>query len=85
MTVCTHVVITFRAAGSGTTSPIINLDLNTAALTRFQDAIARMYVGRLERIVLFGSWACGDFREDYGDDIAAFLGDRGVLGPSQDL
>ncbi len=44
-----------------------------------------MYVGRLERIVLFGSWACGDFREDYGDDIAAFLGDRGVLGPSQDL
>jgi predicted nucleotidyltransferase len=46
-------------------------------LSRFRDAVARTYGARLERLVLFGSRARGDFRPDSDYDIAVFLRDMG--------
>jgi predicted nucleotidyltransferase len=42
-------------------------------LRRFRDAVAALYGDRLERIVLFGSRARGDAREDSDYDVAVFL------------
>jgi predicted nucleotidyltransferase len=42
-------------------------------LTRFRAALAETYGDRLERAVLFGSRARGDFRPDSDYDIAVFI------------
>ena len=47
-------------------------------LHRFRSAVADLYGDRLERIVLFGSRARGDFRPDSDYDVAVFV--RGLGG-----
>ena len=42
-------------------------------LTRVRDALAALYGDNIDRIVLFGSRARGDAREDSDYDIAVFL------------
>ena len=42
-------------------------------LKRFRAALARLYGDRIERVVLFGSRARGDAREDADYDVAVFL------------
>jgi hypothetical protein len=42
-------------------------------LVRFRSAVAQAYGDRLDRAVLFGSRARGDFRPDSDCDIAAFI------------
>jgi uncharacterized protein len=44
-------------------------------LRRFRAALDAMYGARLERVVLFGSRARGDAREDSDYDVAVFLRD----------
>jgi predicted nucleotidyltransferase len=44
-------------------------------LRRFRAALAKTYGDRLERAVLFGSRARGDFRPDSDYDIAVFIRD----------
>jgi predicted nucleotidyltransferase len=44
-------------------------------LQRFRAAVTEVYGDRLERVVLFGSHARGDAREDSDYDIAVFLRD----------
>jgi uncharacterized protein len=44
-------------------------------LKRFRIALDEMYGDRLERVVLFGSRARGDAREDSDYDVAVFLKD----------
>jgi predicted nucleotidyltransferase len=44
-------------------------------LMRFRAALAELYCGRLERVVLFGSQARGDARGDSDYDVAVFLKD----------
>jgi predicted nucleotidyltransferase len=44
-------------------------------LIRLRDALDRMYGDRLERVVLYGSRARGDAREDSDYDVAVFLRD----------
>jgi predicted nucleotidyltransferase len=44
-------------------------------LVRFRAALAELYGGRLERVVLFGSRARGDARGDSDYDVAVFLKD----------
>lgn len=46
--------------------------------TRFRQAIADIYGDRLDRVILSGSRARGDFRPDSDYDIAVFL--RGMGG-----
>jgi predicted nucleotidyltransferase len=46
-------------------------------LRRFRAALDRMYGDRLERVVLFGSRARGDAREDSDYDVAVFIEDPG--------
>jgi len=46
-------------------------------LKRFRAALAKLYGDRLERVVLFGSRARGDAREDSDYDIAVFIRDIG--------
>jgi predicted nucleotidyltransferase len=48
-------------------------------LDRFRDAVAQAYGQRLERLVLFGSRARGDFRADSDYDVAVFLHDMGGI------
>jgi len=48
-------------------------------LKRFRAALAELYGGRLERVVLFGSRARGDAREDSDYDVAVFIKDPGTL------
>jgi uncharacterized protein len=47
----------------------------TPVLKRFRAALDDMYGERLERVVLFGSRARGDAREDSDDDVTVFLRD----------
>ncbi len=49
-------------------------------LSRFRDAVAETYGERLERVVLFGSRARGDFRPDSDYDVAVFLREMGGVG-----
>jgi predicted nucleotidyltransferase len=42
-------------------------------LRRFRDAVAELYGPALDRVVLFGSRARGDAREDSDYDVAVFL------------
>jgi uncharacterized protein len=44
-------------------------------LKRFRAALDRLYGDRLERVVLFGSRARGDARDDSDYDIAVFIRD----------
>jgi uncharacterized protein len=49
--------------------------LDDPILRRFREALNALYGDRIERIVLFGSRARGDAREDSDYDIAVFLND----------
>lgn len=49
--------------------------LNDPILKRFRAALDQMYGEQLERVVLFGSRARGDAREDSDYDVAVFLRD----------
>jgi len=48
-------------------------------LIRFRAALDALYGERLERVVLFGSRARGDHREDSDYDIAVFIDSPGPL------
>jgi uncharacterized protein len=48
---------------------------NDPVLKRFRAALDEVYGGRLERVVLFGSRARGDARDDSDYDIAVFVKD----------
>jgi predicted nucleotidyltransferase len=48
---------------------------NDPILSRFRAALAETYGDRLERAVLFGSRARGDYRPDSDYDIAVFIRD----------
>ncbi len=48
-------------------------------LRRFRAAVGEAYGDRLERVVLFGSRARGDYRADSDYDIAVFIKDPGDL------
>jgi predicted nucleotidyltransferase len=52
-------------------------ETETAVLTRFRQALSDAYGERLERVVLFGSRARGDAREDSDYDIAVFIYNQG--------
>ncbi len=58
-------------------------------LGRFRNAVDERLGARVERIVLFGSRARGDFRDDSDYDVAVFLRDMGdlwdELGPLADI
>ena len=47
-------------------------------LTRFRAALDALYGSRLERVVLFGSRARGEARQDSDYDVAVFLRDLGI-------
>lgn len=49
-------------------------------LTRFRTALTNLYGGRVERAVLYGSRARGDFRQDSDYDVAVFLTDMPSRG-----
>lgn len=49
--------------------------LNDPILKRFRAALDQLYGDRIERVVLYGSRARGDQREDSDYDIAVFLHD----------
>jgi predicted nucleotidyltransferase len=49
-------------------------------LSRFRAALDKIYGDRLERVVLYGSRACGDERPDSDYDIAVFIDDPDSLG-----
>jgi hypothetical protein len=49
--------------------------LSDPVLVRFRAALDALYGDRIERVVLFGSRARGDAREDSDYDIAVFLRD----------
>jgi uncharacterized protein len=49
--------------------------LSDPILARFRAALDKLYGGRLERVVLFGSRARGDARPDSDYDVAVFLRD----------
>jgi uncharacterized protein len=53
-------------------------------LKRFRAALDEIYRDRLERVVLFGSRARGDAREDSDYDIAVFVKDLGQLSGELD-
>ena len=46
-------------------------------VTRFRDAVRKLYGDKIERIVLYGSRARGDARPDSDYDIAVFLRNAG--------
>jgi predicted nucleotidyltransferase len=49
--------------------------ISNPVITRFRDAVTEIYGDRIERVVLFGSRARGDARDDSDYDIAVFLRD----------
>jgi predicted nucleotidyltransferase len=49
--------------------------INDPILERFRAALDALYGDRLERVVLYGSRARGDAREDSDYDVAVFLHD----------
>ena len=49
--------------------------LDDPILRRFRDALDALYGDRIERVVLYGSRARGDFHEESDYDIAVFLHD----------
>jgi predicted nucleotidyltransferase len=51
---------------------------NDPILSRFRAALAETYGDRLERAVLFGSRARGDFQPDSDYDVAVFIRDPGA-------
>jgi uncharacterized protein len=53
-------------------------------LRRFRAALDEIYGDRLERVVLFGSRARGDARDDSDYDIAVFIKDLGPLSSELD-
>ena len=53
-------------------------------LTRFRSAIDVAYGERVERVVLFGSRARGDARQDSDYDVAIFLRDFSGIGSEMD-
>ena len=53
-------------------------------LKRFRAALGEAYGNRLERVVLFGSRARGDAREDSDYDVAVFLKDLTDRWPELD-
>ena len=53
-------------------------------LKRFRGALDDIYGSRLERVVLFGSRARGDAREDSDYDVAVFIKDLGSLSRELD-
>jgi predicted nucleotidyltransferase len=51
--------------------------LDDPILKRFRAALDELYGDRIERVVLYGSRARGDHREDSDYDVAVFLHDLG--------
>jgi predicted nucleotidyltransferase len=51
--------------------------LDDPVLKRFRTALDQLYGDRIERVVLYGSRARGDHREDSDYDVAVFLHDLG--------
>ena len=49
--------------------------ISNPVIMRFRDAVTGIYGDRIERVVLFGSRARGDARDDSDYDIAVFLRD----------
>jgi predicted nucleotidyltransferase len=58
--------------------------VNDPLLKRLRSALEAIYGSRLERVVLFGSRARGDAREDSDYDIAVFVKDLGPLSGELD-
>lgn len=58
--------------------------INDPILKRFRAALGDIYGSRLERVVLFGSRARGEAREDSDYDIAVFVKDPGPLSTELD-
>ena len=56
---------------------MLGLPLDDPIPRRFRDALAELYGDRLERVVLFGSRARGDAREDSDYDVAVFIKNLG--------
>jgi predicted nucleotidyltransferase len=54
-------------------------------LTRFRATLDELYGPRLERVVLYGSRARGDAREDSDYDVAVFLRDYTPDGTTTEL
>lgn len=50
-----------------------DVDASEQVLRRFRQEVGALYGDRLERVVLFGSRARGDSREDSDYDIAVFI------------
>jgi predicted nucleotidyltransferase len=49
-------------------------------IKRFRGELSRVFHGRIERVVLFGSRAQGKARTDSDYDVAVFLSDSGSFG-----
>ena len=58
--------------------------LDDPVLSRFRADIDKAFGERLERVVLFGSRARGDARQDSDYDIAIFLSNLGNFGQEAD-
>ncbi|MSO99935.1 MAG: nucleotidyltransferase domain-containing protein [Acetobacteraceae bacterium] len=52
---------------------MIRSSIHDPVLTRFRAALATLFGDRLERVVLYGSRARGDFHPDSDYDVAVFL------------